>query len=113
MPAEELVGLYLAADVMVVTPFRDGMNLVAKEYVATRIDDDGVLLLSEFTGSAYELKDALQVNPHDVDGLTNRMFAALTMSPTEQARRMRRLRRIIKENTVYDWANSFFEALSA
>ncbi|HPF40496.1 MAG TPA: trehalose-6-phosphate synthase [Phycisphaerae bacterium] len=113
MPVEELVGLYLAADVMVVTPFRDGMNLVAKEYVATRIDDDGVLLLSEFTGSAYELKDALQVNPHDVDGLTNRMFAALTMSPTEQARRMRRLRRIIKENNVYDWASSFFEALSA
>lgn len=113
LPAEELVGLYLAADVMVVTPFRDGMNLVAKEYVASRVDEDGVLLLSEFTGSAYELKAALQVNPHDVDGLTNRMYAALTMSPTEQARRMRRLRRIIKENTVYDWANSFFEALTA
>ncbi|MCB9855738.1 MAG: trehalose-6-phosphate synthase [Phycisphaerales bacterium] len=113
LPAEELVGLYLAADVMVVTPFRDGMNLVAKEYVASRIDEDGVLLLSEFTGSAHELKAALQVNPHDVDGLTNRMYAALTMSPTEQSRRMRRLRRIIRENTVYDWANTFFEALTA
>ena len=113
LPAEELVGLYLLADVMVVTPFRDGMNLVAKEYVATRIEDDGVLLLSEFTGSAHELKSAMLVNPHDVDGLTNRLFAALTMSPTEQARRMKRLRRTVKENTVFDWANSFFEALAA
>ena len=107
------MGLYLLADVMVVTPFRDGMNLVAKEYVATRIEDDGVLLLSEFTGSAHELKSAMLVNPHDVDGLTNRLFAALTMSPTEQARRMKRLRRTVKENTVFDWANSFFEALAA
>lgn len=113
LPVEELVGLYLAADVMVVTPFRDGMNLVAKEYVASRIDEDGVLLLSEFTGSSHELKAALLVNPHDVDGLTNRMYAALAMSPTEQTRRMRRLRRVVFENNVYDWANSFFEALSA
>lgn len=113
LPIEELVGLYMAADVMVVTPFRDGMNLVAKEYVASRIQNDGVLLLSEFTGSAHELKSALLVNPHDVDGLTNRMYAALSMSPSEQARRMKRLRRIVRDNTVFDWANSFFEALSA
>jgi len=112
IPPSELVALYLAADVMVVTPFRDGMNLVAKEYVACRANEDGVLLLSEFTGSAHELKAALLVNPHDVDGLTNQLHLALNMSKVEQSRRMRRLRRTVLDHTVFDWANEFFEALS-
>ena len=109
----ELVAMYLAADVMAVTPFRDGMNLVAKEYVACRTNNDGVLLLSEFTGSAHELKAALLANPHDVDGLTDQMYRGLTMARSDQSRRMRRLRQTVMEHTVFDWANAFFEALTA
>ena len=71
LPREELVAFFAAADVMLVTPLRDGMNLVAKEYVACRHDDGGVLVLSEFAGAAIELKDAVLVNPHDTDGVKN------------------------------------------
>jgi trehalose 6-phosphate synthase len=107
----ELVALYRAADVLAVTPFRDGMNLVAKEYVATRVDDTGALILSEFTGSARELKAALLVNPYDIDGVADAMQRALNLSSTEERRRMRALRRTVHGYTVYDWARSFLEAL--
>src|SRR5690606_31909417 len=87
-PKDELAALYLAADVMVVTPLRDGMNLVAKEYVACRKDLRGALVLSEFTGAAAELKrGAFQVNPYDIDGLKDTLLAALAAEPAEQARR--------------------------
>ena len=76
-PREEMVALYLAADVMLVTALRDGMNLVAKEYVASRVDGRGVLVLSEFTGAADELTQAVRVNPHDIDGLKD---AIVTLS---------------------------------
>ncbi len=113
LPIEELAALYCAADVMVVTPLRDGMNLVAKEYVATRYDDSGVLILSEFTGAAKELKSALIVNPHDVDELDASLAAALRMKPDEQRRRMRSLRRAVRRRDVFQWAREFFEALAA
>jgi trehalose 6-phosphate synthase len=111
-PMDQLVPLYAAADVMVVTPFRDGMNLVAKEYVASRPSPTGALILSEFAGAADELRSALLVNPHDVDGLVDAMDRALAMKPIEQARRMRALQRAINRNTVYDWAASFVDQLS-
>ncbi len=110
---EELVALYLAADVMVVTPLRDGMNLVAKEYVASRLENTGVLVLSEFTGAAYELQSALLVNPHDIDGLVVKLDAALHMPSTEQQRRMRALRRVIQRHDVFRWADLFLRELSA
>lgn len=111
LPPEELVALYLAADVMIVTPLRDGMNLVAKEYVATRVDGTGVLLLSEFTGSANELKSAILVNPHDIDGLVASLDAALNLGEKEQKRRMHAMRRVVKRNDVFFWAERFLEAL--
>ncbi len=113
LSAEELVALYRAADVMLVTPFRDGMNLVAKEYVATKTDNSGVLVLSEFAGSAKELTSALLVNPHDIDGLESTLQTALNMPRSEQSRRMRAMRRVVKRNDVFNWANTFFEDLSA
>ena len=104
LPLETLVSYYLAADVMVVTPFRDGMNLVAKEYVACRREEDGVLVLSEFTGAASELTDAVLVNPHDIDGLAGALEKAIDMEPGERGRRMGALRGVLRENDVFDWA---------
>ncbi|WP_144877421.1 trehalose-6-phosphate synthase [Microbacterium sp. 1.5R] len=111
-PREEMVALYLAADVMLVTALRDGMNLVAKEYVATRADNRGVLVLSEFTGAADELRQAVRVNPHDIAGLKDAIMSAVEMTPAEQSRRMRSLRRRVLENDVTAWSASFLRALS-
>ena len=113
LPRDELAAFFVAADVMLVTPLRDGMNLVAKEYVACRGDLGGVLVLSEFAGAAIELKDAVLVNPHDTDGVKNALYAALTMSPSEGRRRMRALRRQVLANDVDKWARSFLDALAA
>lgn len=110
-PREEMVALYLAADVMLVTALRDGMNLVAKEYVATRADNRGVLVLSEFTGAADELRQAVRVNPHDISGLKDAIMTAVTMTPSEQGKRMRSLRRRVLENDVNAWSSSFLRAL--
>ncbi|GAA4730539.1 trehalose-6-phosphate synthase [Modestobacter marinus] len=113
MPREELAAMYRAADVMLVTPYRDGMNLVAKEYVAARGDDGGVLVLSEFAGAAAELKQALLVNPHDIAGVKAQLLRALRMEPAETAKRMRAMRRHIKKHDLDHWASSFFESLQA
>jgi trehalose 6-phosphate synthase len=113
MPREELAALYRAADIMLVTPYRDGMNLVAKEYVAARGDDGGVLVLSEFAGAAAELKQALLVNPHDIDGVKKQLLRGLRMDPDESAKRMRAMRRHIAKHDLDHWANSFFESLQA
>ena len=113
LPIEELVAYYLAADVMLVTPFRDGMNLVAKEYVASRKNEKGVLVLSEFTGSAVELDRAVLVNPHDIDGMAATIEKAITMPAQEQTRRMRSLRQRVRKRTVYTWASDFTHALDA
>lgn len=112
-PREEMVALYLAADVMLVTSLRDGMNLVAKEYIATRRDNRGVLVLSEFTGAADELRQALLVNPHDIEFLKETFIQALEMTPAEQGRRMRALRKRVFTHDVNAWSQSFLTALAA
>jgi trehalose 6-phosphate synthase/phosphatase len=109
---DEVVGLYGAADVMVVTPLRDGMNLVAKEFVASRIDEDGVLVLSRFAGAARELPESVLVNPYDVDGTADALHRALRMSSLERRRRMRALRRRVGEVDVRRWARDFLNDLS-
>ncbi|MFE5672051.1 bifunctional alpha,alpha-trehalose-phosphate synthase (UDP-forming)/trehalose-phosphatase [Agromyces sp. NPDC056523] len=111
-PREEMAALYLAADVMLVTALRDGMNLVAKEYVASRYDDDGVLVLSEFTGASDELRQAVLVNPHDIDGLKDAMVEAARMPKRERARRMRALRKRVRDNDVANWSATFLETLT-
>jgi trehalose 6-phosphate synthase len=108
-----MAALYLASDVMLVTALRDGMNLVAKEYVAARFDEDGVLVLSEFTGSADELRAALLINPHDIDGLKDAILRAVEMPRPERRKRMRSLRKRVRENDVNHWADSFIAALHA
>jgi trehalose 6-phosphate synthase len=113
LPIEELISLYCAADVMMVTPLRDGMNLVAKEYVATRVNNDGVLLLSEFTGSARSLRSAVLVNPHDDVGLQAALEKCLHLSTGEKRQRMKALRRVVSRHDVYQWAQEFIEALRA
>ncbi|WP_309066940.1 alpha,alpha-trehalose-phosphate synthase (UDP-forming) [Microbacterium sp.] len=112
-PREEMVALYLAADVMLVTALRDGMNLVAKEYVATRADNRGVLVLSEFTGAADELRQAVRVNPHDIDGVKDAILTAIEMPPAEQGRRMRALRKRVLEHDVAAWSSSFLAELES
>src|SRR3954465_11884964 len=111
MPREELAALYRAADVMLVTPYRDGMNLVAKEYVAARGDLGGALVLSEFAGAAAELKQAYLVNPHDIAGVKSQLVRALRMDAAEGAKRMRGMRRHLFRNDLDHWASSFFDAL--
>jgi trehalose 6-phosphate synthase/phosphatase len=107
----ELVALYRAADVMLVTPLRDGMNLVAKEFVATRTDGDGVLVLSEFAGASWELPEALQVNPYDVDGTAESCYRALTMSLEERRNCLGPLRVRVETYDVHRWAATFLEQL--
>ena len=110
-PHEEMIALYRAADVMLVTALRDGMNLVAKEYVAARPDLGGALVLSEFAGAADELKQALIINPHDIEGLKAAMIQAATMEPGERRRRMRTLRKRVLSGDVQTWARNFLAAL--
>ncbi|MEU4369471.1 alpha,alpha-trehalose-phosphate synthase (UDP-forming) [Micromonospora chersina] len=107
----ELVALYRVADVMAVTPLRDGMNLVAKEYVAARVDGTGALLLSEFAGAAAELAQAYLVNPHDLDGLKAALLAALRAAPEDVAARMRAMREHLARNDIHAWAGSYLSAL--
>ncbi|WP_137844839.1 trehalose-6-phosphate synthase [Microbacterium sp. 2FI] len=111
-PREEMVALFMAADVMLVTALRDGMNLVAKEYVAARTDNRGVLVLSEFAGAADELPSAVRINPHDIDGMKDAIIRAIEMPPAEQGRRMRALRKKVNENDVDAWSRSFLDALA-
>jgi trehalose 6-phosphate synthase len=110
---EEMAALYRAADVMVVTPLRDGMNLAAKEYVACRYTEDGALVLSEFTGAADELGAAFLVNPHDITGLKEVVLRACSVGPREARRRMRALRKRVRDADVACWASTFLDALAA
>ncbi len=107
----QVAALYLAADVMLVTPLRDGMNLVAKEYVASRRDETGVLVLSEFAGAAAELAEALLVNPYDIDSVAGAVKQSLTMRPAEQRLRMRALRGRVAASDVHLWARGFLDDL--
>jgi len=110
-PREEMAALYLAGDVMLVTPLRDGMNLVAKEYVACRNDESGTLVLSEFTGAADELAGAFGVNPHDIEGLKDAIVRAAGTGPAEARRRMRAMRKRVFEHDVARWAADFLDTL--
>lgn len=110
-PRDEMTALYIAADVMLVTALRDGMNLVAKEYVACQTDDDGVLVLSEFAGAAEQLTQAVMVNPHDISGLKSRIAAAVTMDPGEKRARMRAMRESLAEEDVRAWSDAFLTRL--
>ncbi len=102
---------YRAADVALVTPLRDGMNLVAHEYAAARTDEDGVLILSEFAGAAKYLKGAVLVNPYDGESTTGALHQALTMKEPERRKRMRALRGEVMKLDVHRWADSYLEAL--
>ncbi|WP_193046435.1 alpha,alpha-trehalose-phosphate synthase (UDP-forming) [Mycolicibacterium baixiangningiae] len=112
VPRDELIAYFVAADVMLVTPLRDGMNLVAKEYVACRSDLGGALVLSEFTGAAAELRQAYLTNPHHLEGVKDAIEAALSQEPEEGRRRMRALRRQVLAHDVDRWARAFLDALA-
>jgi trehalose 6-phosphate synthase/phosphatase len=111
LSAADLVALYRAADVMLVTPLRDGMNLVAKEFVASRADGDGVLVLSEFAGASWELPEALQVNPYDTEATAEVFFRALSMDQEERRARLSPLRERVATFDVHRWVSSFLEQL--
>jgi trehalose 6-phosphate synthase len=101
---DEVANWYRAADVCLVTSLHDGMNLVAKEYLAARDDEDGALVLSKFTGAAVELRDALIVNPYDMDGVAEAIHRGLEMPAAERRLRMQHMRRQVMEHNVYRWA---------
>jgi len=108
---DEIQPYYRAADLCLVTSLHDGMNLVAKEFVAARNDENGVLVLSIFTGAARELRDALQVNPYDIDQTAEAIRAALEMDPDEKQSRMQHMRRTVREHNIYEWAGSLIAEL--
>jgi trehalose 6-phosphate synthase len=112
IPRDDLIAYFVAADVMLVTPLRDGMNLVAKEYIASRSDLGGSLVLSEFTGAAAELRQAYLCNPHDLDSVKDAIVAALEQTPEDGRRHMRAMRRQVLAHDVDRWARSFLNALS-
>ncbi|HWG98538.1 MAG TPA: trehalose-6-phosphate synthase [Pilimelia sp.] len=107
----ELAALYCAADVMMVTPLRDGMNLVAKEYLAARGDNGGALVLSEFAGAATELRQAFLCNPHDPDAVKEALLRAVEVDPTEARRRVRIMQRHLRAHDVDHWARAFLQEL--
>lgn len=111
-PFEEMIALYLASDVLVVSSLRDGMNLVAKEFVVSHLDHTGALVLSEFTGAAEQLPDAIQINPHDIDGFKEALLYAKNMTIEEQQDRMKGMREQIFAHDVEDWSTRFLEDLS-
>jgi trehalose-6-phosphate synthase len=100
----DLIPYYVLADVAVVSALHDGMNLVAKEYVAAKVNLDGALVLSPFTGAARELDQAIQASPYDTEALAGAIGRALTLSPEERARRMKAMREVVAGQNIYDWA---------
>ena len=104
----ELLAYYRAAEVALVTPLKDGMNLVSKEYCASHVNDDGVLILSEFAGAAFQLRQgALLVNPYHIRAVADAIRVALEMPLEEQRRRMRKLRARVRKEDIYHWRDSF------
>lgn len=110
-PTEELIAYYQAADIALVTPLRDGMNLVAKEYVASRLCDNSVLILSEFAGAALELKDALLLNPYDIDQIADAIRRAVEMPVAERCERFAKLRKSVESNNLDRWSQRFLTTL--
>ena len=111
LPFQTLIDLYTAADVMVVTPLRDGMNLVAKEYVACHADYRGALVLSEFTGAADELDGAFLCNPHDIESVKRAIMAATNGSKDDLQDRMKKMYEQVRDHDVHLWADSFLSEL--
>jgi len=109
---EEIERYYRASDICMVTSLHDGMNLVAKEYIISRYDDDGVLILSQFAGASRELKDAVIVNPYDIEEMADAIKFALTLEPAERTERMQRMRSTVKEHNIYRWAGKLIAELS-
>jgi len=108
---EELVAYYRTCEIALITPLKDGMNLVAKEYCACSVEENSVLILSEFAGAAAQLySGALLVNPYDRQGVADAIYQALTMSQEDRRKRMRRLRALIRRNDIINWVNSFLKA---
>jgi trehalose 6-phosphate synthase len=108
---EDLLAHYRECDIAFVTPLKDGMNLVAKEYCACRINEDGVLILSHFAGAAEQLKTgALLVNPYDVEEVADTILKAFQMTEAERTARMKRMRRVVREENVFRWVDSFLKA---
>jgi trehalose 6-phosphate synthase/phosphatase len=110
VPSTVLLALYRAADAMLVTPVRDGMNLVAKEFAASRVDEDGVLVLSEFAGAADELDHTLPINPFYTAGFAEDLRRALEMPLEERRERMAAMKADLRENTIYTWMADFLAA---
>lgn len=110
---EELVAMYHIADIALISPLRDGMNLVAKEYVAAKRNQPGVLILSEMAGAAIELNDAIIINPNNVDQIEQAILQALQMSEEEQLGQLRRLQKVVSHQTVKKWADGFVNELEA
>src|SRR5437870_6529720 len=108
---KEIQRYYQTADLCLVTSLHDGMNLVAKEFVAARHDEQGVLILSRFTGAARELRDAVLVNPYDVEQTAEAIRYSLVMEPEERSVRMQRLRKVVKEQNIYRWAGNLIAEL--
>jgi len=110
----EILAYYRAADVAVITPLKDGMNLVAKEYCAAHVDNRGALILSEFAGSAMQFhKNALLVNPYDIEGIADAMYRAYNMDAEEQKWRMRKLRKSVARRDVYWWVDFFLQTAAS
>lgn len=109
---EEIVPFYKAADICMVTSLHDGMNLVAKEFVAARDGENGVLILSQFTGASRELSDAIIINPYDIEGMADAIRLSLDMDSNEKSERMRRMRETVKEHNIYRWAGNLITALA-
>lgn len=111
-PLEELAAMYHVADIALITPLRDGMNLVAKEYVATKRDNPGVLILSEMAGAAVEMTDAIQINPNDTEQIENAICKALEMPIEEQKRRIEHMQKTLSLQTVNKWAADFVNEMN-
>jgi alpha,alpha-trehalose-phosphate synthase [UDP-forming] len=111
-PQDELIAYYLASNLALVTPLRDGMNLVAKEYVAAQVGEEGALVLSRFAGAHEELREALMVNPYDPEAMARKIREAVKMCPEERRERMRHMRDTVRKNDVYSWLERFLQALA-
>ena len=105
--------MFVAADIMLVTPLRDGMNLIAKEYVTCRNDLGGALVLSEFTGAWHELHQAFICNPHDIEGVKQTIMRAITAPEDERRRRMKAMRKRVADHDVQKWAAGYLKALAS
>lgn len=106
-----LLALYRLADVCIVSSLHDGMNLVAKEYISTRYDKDGVLILSQFTGASRELQEAIMINPYSIDDMADAIKQAIEMSPQQRRKRMSKLRQTVRQNNIYRWAGKILSEL--